>query len=226
MTAREGQGEALATLMLNVASGLRATPGCELYLINRSPSAPDVVWVTELWLNQEALDASLEQLQTDEGKAQLAEVLALLAGPPERIDLEPLGGVGYLAGGTGATIVNLEQVEDQAAKFGLGHVGEARFASSSLHTARTGISLHRLRPRARQAFGHSHEHAEEVYVVLSGSGRVKIDDDIHELRALDAVRVAPASMRAFEAGEDGLDVLAVGVRHPGDAKMDSQFWAD
>ena len=224
MTAKAGKGEQLAQVMLRVADGLQSVPGCELYLINRSAAEPDVVWVTELWLSQEAVDASLQALQSDEGKAQLAEVMALVDGSPERIDLEPLGGVGYLPGGTGSTIVNLEDVEDMAARFGYGHVGEARFAGRSLQTQRTGISHQRLRPGARQAFGHRHHHAEEVYVVLAGNGRVKIDDQVKELRTLDAIRIAPESLRAFEAGAEGMDLLVVGPRHPGDAKMAADFW--
>jgi len=224
MTARPGQGSALAQVMLRVASGLQAVPGCELYVINRSPDEPEVVWVSELWLSQEALDASLEALETDAGQAQMAEVMGLLEGAPERIDLEPLGGVGLLAGGKGSTLVNLDEVEDQAPKFGFGEMGEARFANRELETIQTGISLQRLRPGVRQAFGHSHRHAEEVYVVLAGSGRVKIDDEIRELRALDALRVAPESQRAFEAGPDGLELLALGVRRPGDGVMDRDFW--
>jgi quinol monooxygenase YgiN len=94
MSARAGQGEALAKLMLAVAESLGAVDGCELYVINRSPSEPDVVWVNELWRDQDALDASLDFLRTDAGKAQLAEVMVLMEQPPERIDLEPLGGVG------------------------------------------------------------------------------------------------------------------------------------
>lgn len=95
LTARAGDGDALARLMLAVAASLESTAGCELYLINRAASEPDVVWVTELWRSQAELDASLAALQTDGGRAQLAEVMALLTGPPERIDLEPLGGVGH-----------------------------------------------------------------------------------------------------------------------------------
>jgi quinol monooxygenase YgiN len=95
MTARPGQGDALARMMLSVAESLTRTEGCELYLINRAPGEPDVVWVTELWASQAAVDASLQALQSEAGKARLAEVTALLAGPPERTDLEPLGGVGH-----------------------------------------------------------------------------------------------------------------------------------
>jgi quinol monooxygenase YgiN len=93
-TAPAGHGDALADLMLDVAASLRGTDGCELYAINRVADDSDVVWVTELWRDQEAVDASLAVLQTDAGKARLGEVMALLDGPPERIDLQPLGGVG------------------------------------------------------------------------------------------------------------------------------------
>jgi quinol monooxygenase YgiN len=93
-TARTGQGHALAKLMLVVAGALRGTDGCELYAINRAADGSDVVWVTELWRDQEAVNASLAALDTDAGKARLGEVMTLLEGPPERIDLQPLGGVG------------------------------------------------------------------------------------------------------------------------------------
>jgi quinol monooxygenase YgiN/mannose-6-phosphate isomerase-like protein (cupin superfamily) len=224
LTAHEGQGDALAQLMLQVAESLSGFPGCELYVINRSPSEPDVVWVTELWLSQKAIDTSLQMLQSEDGKARGEQVMALLEGPPERIDLEPLGGVGHLAGGSGFTHLNLDQVEDLAPKFGYGHMGEARFATGALDAAGTGVSHQRVRPGVRQAFGHRHQHAEEIYVVLSGSGRVKVDDDVQELAPLDAIRVAPESARAFEAGPEGLEVLAVGARRPGDVEMLPDFW--
>jgi uncharacterized cupin superfamily protein/quinol monooxygenase YgiN len=224
LTAREGQGDALAAKLLEVAESLRTVAGCELYLINRTASEPDIVCVNELWLSQEALDASLATLQTDQGKTLAQEVISLLDGPPERIDVLPVGGVGYLAGGSGATIVNLEEIEDQAPKFGMDQVMEARFGQRDLGACRTGISHQRLRPGVRQPFGHHHQHAEEVFVVLAGSGRVKIDEDIRELRQYDAIRVAPESSRAFEAGPDGLELLAVGPHHAGDAVIVPDFW--
>ena len=224
MKARASEGPALAAVMQRIAEGLRSTAGCELYVINRTPADPDTVWVNELWSSQEAVDASLQELSTDAGKAQLAEVMALLDGPPERIDVEPLGGVGFLAAGTGSTVANLGDVEDLAAKFGYGQMGEARFATGALDAAQTGVSYQRLRPGVRQAFGHRHRRAEEVYVVLAGNGRVKIDDEIRELHVLDAVRIAPESRRAFEAGPDGLDLLVFGPHRPGDAVMDRDFW--
>lgn len=224
-TAQSGRGEEVAQLLLRAAESLRDTPGCELYLVNRSPAEPDVVWVTELWLSQEALDASLEQLSSDEGQSRVAELQALLATPPERIDVEPLGGVGYLPGGSGYTHLNLnDEVEDVAPRFGFGEMGESRFANRALGTVGTGVSHQRLRPTVRQAFGHRHQHAEEVVVVLAGSGRVKIDDDVRVLRPLDAIRFAPTTARAFEAGPDGLELLVFSAKHPGDAIMDPTFW--
>ncbi|HST41926.1 MAG TPA: cupin domain-containing protein [Conexibacter sp.] len=123
------------------------------------------------------------------------------------------------------THVNLDAVEDSAAKHGFGETGEARFATGDLGAQRTGISLHRLKPGRRQAFGHRHEEAEEVYVVVAGSGRVKLDDEVRELVALDAVRVAPPVARCFEAGDDGMEVLAVGARHEGDGEIIPGWWS-
>jgi quinol monooxygenase YgiN/quercetin dioxygenase-like cupin family protein len=225
-TAQPGRGEELAAELLEAAEAVRDAPGCELYVINRSAGDPDQVWVTELWLDQESLDASLEQLRTEEGKARIGKVMALLDPDqrPERIDLEPLGGVGYLPGGSGYTHINLSDVEDMAARFGFAEQGEARFATGALGAERTGVSHQRLRPRTRQAFGHRHRHAEEVVVVLSGSGRVKIDEEIRDVGPLDAIRLAPGSARAFEAGTDGLEFLVFGPRHRGDPIIDPGFW--
>ncbi len=122
------------------------------------------------------------------------------------------------------TIENLDSVEDSAVGFGVGDSQEARFAREALGAEATGLSLHRIKPGKRQGFGHVHVDAEEVYVVLSGSGRVKLDEEIRPLARLDAVRVAPAVKRAFEGGPDGLEVLAVGPFTPGDGEMLPDFW--
>ncbi|MBB4661550.1 cupin domain-containing protein [Conexibacter arvalis] len=129
------------------------------------------------------------------------------------------------ASGAGYTRVNLEAVEDSAAKHGFGDFGEARFATGDLEAERTGVSFHRVRPGRRQSFGHRHEQAEEVYVVISGSGRVKIDDEIVELAPRDAIRVSATSARCFEAGEDGMEMLAVGARHEGDGEILPGWWS-
>ena len=111
-----------------------------------------------------------------------------------------------------------------AKRFGFGDQGEARFANRPLGTVRTGVSHQRLRPGVRQAFGHRHQHAEEVFVILAGAGRVRVDDEINDVRPLDAIRFAPSSARALEAGSDGLEFLVFGPHHTGDAVMDANFW--
>jgi len=120
----------------------------------------------------------------------------------------------------------LTDVEDSAPEFGLDHAQEARFAKQDLEAEETGVSHQRLKPDQRSPFGHKHENAEEVYVVLSGSGRMKLDDEIIEVEALDAIRVAPAVIRAFEAGPDGIEVLAFGARHDGDGEIFPGWWSD
>lgn len=124
-------------------------------------------------------------------------------------------------------IKNLRDVEDVAPKFGFSEVQEARFARNDLGADTIGLAFHIVRPGARQAFAHRHEQAEEIYVVLAGSGRVKLDDDLEEIRAMDAIRVAPTVARAFEAGADGLEILVFGPRHEGDGEvLRDDFWAD
>ena len=120
----------------------------------------------------------------------------------------------------------LTDVEDAAANFGVGEIQEARFANDDLEAEHTGVSLHRLKPGKRQGFAHKHENAEEVYVVLTGSGRVKLGDEIIEIDKLDAVRVAPGVVRQFEGGPDGLEMLAFGPRHKGDGEMIQDWWTD
>jgi mannose-6-phosphate isomerase-like protein (cupin superfamily) len=122
------------------------------------------------------------------------------------------------------TLKKLTDVEDSAPRFGLGDVQEARFATNDLEAEHTGVSHHRLAAGKRQGFAHRHESAEEVYVVLAGSGRVKLDDDIIEIERLDAIRVAPTVTRSFEAGSDGIEVLAFGPRHEGDGEVIQDWW--
>lgn len=93
-TAAAGHGDQLGRLLLEVAAAVRDVPGCRLYAINRQRDAPETIWVTELWDSQEQVDAALEVLATDTGRARLDEIMALLDGPPQRTDLEPLGGLG------------------------------------------------------------------------------------------------------------------------------------
>jgi mannose-6-phosphate isomerase-like protein (cupin superfamily) len=124
------------------------------------------------------------------------------------------------------TLHRLTDTEDAAAKHGFGELGETRFPNRDLATAQTGLSYQRLRPSARQAFGHRHEDAEEVYVVLSGSGRLKLDDEIVEVGELDAIRVSPAVTRCFEASSEGLELLVFGPRRDGDGEILPGWWSD
>src|SRR3954469_14407959 len=114
---------------------------------------------------------------------------------------------------------NLREVDDSAPKFGFGERQEARFAGDDLDAESTGVAFMRVKPGQRQGFAHRHEQAEEVYVVLAGSGRIKLDDEVVELVALDAIRIAPGVARALEADDEGLDYLAFGPRHEGDGEL-------
>ena len=125
------------------------------------------------------------------------------------------------------TKLNLTEVEDSAPKFGLGEVQQARFANSDLEVEQTGLSYHRLAAGKRQGFGHKHDKVEEIYVVLSGGGRVKLDEEIVELRELDAIRVGPGVIRQFEAGPDGLEYIAAGVlAEKDDFELLHGWWQD
>jgi uncharacterized cupin superfamily protein len=109
------------------------------------------------------------------------------------------------------TIKNLREVEDSAPSFEMDSVMQARFAAGDLGLERSAISLQRLLPGKTQPFGHHHKGQEELYVVLDGSGKVKLDDDVFDIKVMDAVRVAPEVTRAFSAGPDGLEFLAYGA---------------
>ena len=117
------------------------------------------------------------------------------------------------------TIKNLRDVPDSAPKFGHSDVQEAHFAHQELDAETIGLSFQVVKPGKRQAFAHRHGEAEEVYVILSGSGRMKLDDEVQEVRALDAIRVAPGVVRTFEAGDEGLELIVFGPRHDRDGEL-------
>jgi mannose-6-phosphate isomerase-like protein (cupin superfamily) len=119
---------------------------------------------------------------------------------------------------------NIADVADSAPALGVADRQETRFASEDFDAEQTGFTHHSFRPGRRQAFGHRHQDAEEVYFVLAGSGRLKLDDDIVELRPRDVVRVGPAVIRAFEAGQEGLEVLAFGRRHANEGEIIDDWW--
>jgi mannose-6-phosphate isomerase-like protein (cupin superfamily) len=126
------------------------------------------------------------------------------------------------------TIKNLKEIEDSAQQFGLSPNLEARFAKEPLECEQFGLSYQRLAPGFRMPFGHKHKTQEEVYVLLSGSGRLKLDDEVFELGPWDAVRIAKGTMRNFEAGPGGAELLAFGAPKTGagDAEVAPGWWSD
>jgi len=103
---------------------------------------------------------------------------------------------------------------------------QIRFSRKYLDSVELGVSLVRVAPDFEATDGHHHKEQEEAYVVVGGSGRIKLDDEVVELRKFDVVRVAPHVVRAFEAGPEGLEVIAVGGRKPdgGDGVRDLGRW--
>jgi quercetin dioxygenase-like cupin family protein len=122
--------------------------------------------------------------------------------------------------------VNLLEVEDSVGERAPGI--EGRFGRKHLDSRDLGVSHFRYAANLRSPVGHSHREQEEAYVVVAGSGRVLLDDDVYELRQWDVVRVAPEVVRAFEAGPDGLEIIAVGGPKPddGDGVMGVAAWPD
>jgi mannose-6-phosphate isomerase-like protein (cupin superfamily) len=126
------------------------------------------------------------------------------------------------------TVVNLKQVEDMAPKFGLSPGLESRFARAPLELEESGISYFRVAPDFRAPFGHTHSEQEEIYLVVSGSARVKLDDDVVELSEWDAVRIPPGTMRGLEGGPQGAEVIAFGApsNENRDLEMVQDWWTD
>jgi mannose-6-phosphate isomerase-like protein (cupin superfamily) len=122
--------------------------------------------------------------------------------------------------------VNLHDLEDSVGERVPGL--EGRFARKHLQSRDLGISHFRYAPNLRSPMAHSHREQEEAYVVVSGSGRVLLDDELVELAQWDVLRLAPEVVRAFEAGPDGLELIAIGGPKPedGDGVMAAADWPD
>ena len=121
---------------------------------------------------------------------------------------------------------NLMEIENAVP--GGGSDVEARFARTHLNSEHLGVSLFRVAPNYRMPMGHRHREQEEAYVIVEGSGRMRLDDEIIDLTQWDVVRVAPAVARGFEGGPDGLAYIAVGNDRPegGDGERIPDFWTD
>jgi uncharacterized cupin superfamily protein len=126
----------------------------------------------------------------------------------------------------GYTILNLMELENRAQEGG--STTDVRMARAPLESEHIGVSQFKYAPGRRSSKGHSHREQEEVYLVLGGSGQVKLDDERRDVRQWDLVRVAPGVFRGFEAGPDGLDLLAIGSDRPegGDGVMAEDDWWD
>ena len=122
------------------------------------------------------------------------------------------------------TIVNLKQIEDSAGQ--RNPQVEGRFGRRHLDSEHLGISYFRYAPDFRSDTAHRHREQEEAYVVLSGSGRILLDDEVRELGPWDVVRVGPGTLRAIQAGPDGLEFLAVASDRPegGDGEPQPADW--
>jgi quercetin dioxygenase-like cupin family protein len=123
-------------------------------------------------------------------------------------------------------IVNLLEVENSVGDRAPGI--EGRFARKHLDSRDLGVSLFRYAANVRSPMAHSHREQEEAYVVAAGSGRVLLDDEVRDISQWDVLRVAPEVVRAFEAGPDGLDIVAIGGPKPadGDGVMGTANWPD
>ena len=126
------------------------------------------------------------------------------------------------------TRVNLKSdVKDMAPEFGMDGI-ESRFARTNLELEKSGLSYFRLDSGYRAPFGHTHSEQEEIYVILSGSVRVAVGDEVVELGELDAIRIAPETMHGMEAGPDGAEIIAFGAPNTDnkDADMQPGWWPE
>jgi mannose-6-phosphate isomerase-like protein (cupin superfamily) len=130
------------------------------------------------------------------------------------------------------TLTNIrEDLEDLGSRFDGAPDLEFRAATKALELEQASLSYQRVPPGYRFPYGHTHKTQEEVYVVVRGSGRMKVDDEIVELREWDAVRVPPGSWRGYQAGPEGLEILVIGAPNLGenprdDVEGERNWWAD
>jgi len=130
------------------------------------------------------------------------------------------------------TLKNLKgDLEDVGSNFDGSPDLEFRLATKSLELEKSGLGYQRIPPNYRFPYGHTHQRQEELYVVLRGSGRMKLDEEIVELGEWDAVRVSPGTWRGYEAGPEGLEILVIGAPNlgedpRGDVEGRRDWWSD
>jgi mannose-6-phosphate isomerase-like protein (cupin superfamily) len=130
-----------------------------------------------------------------------------------------------ISGMSNYTVKNVKEIDNAAERFGIEGM-EARFGRKPLELEKFGFSYQVLTPNFRQPFGHRHASQEEAYLVLRGSGRIKVEDDIVDLKEWDAIRIPAGRTRQLEAGAGGMDFLAIGAPEGGDAEMIEGWWSD
>lgn len=123
------------------------------------------------------------------------------------------------------THLNLSDVTNIAEERGIEGF-DARFARDALHLKNSGLTVFTMQPGFRVPFGHRHAEQEESFLVVQGSGRVRIESEIVELATWDVLRIGPSPVRAFEAGDDGMVLVAFGEGPKGDGEMVPGFWED
>lgn len=121
---------------------------------------------------------------------------------------------------------NLDSAKDHAPDHGMGDMGQARFVRKELGAERIGLSEYRMNPGRRLGFGHRHGESEEIYVVTAGSGRFKLDDEIVDVAVKDVVYCPPHVMREWEAGPNGLELLAFGGHAENESEMEMGWWTE
>jgi mannose-6-phosphate isomerase-like protein (cupin superfamily) len=129
----------------------------------------------------------------------------------------------------GYSVQNLNEVQNQGENFGLNpDEMQLRMAKDPLECQNAGISLLRLGAGYRAPFGHKHKSQEEIYILVKGDARMKIEDEVVEMQPMTAVRVDPGTMRGYEAGSGGADLIVIGAPRtgPGDGDMEPGWWSD
>jgi quercetin dioxygenase-like cupin family protein len=127
----------------------------------------------------------------------------------------------------GYTVQNLREVENQGVRFGLDENDiQMRMGKDPLECEHCGVSYIRLGPGWRTPFGHTHNQQEEIYILVNGSARMKLEDEVIEMQPFTAVRVSRETMRAYEGGPDGAELIVIGAPRtgPGDADTTPGWW--
>ena len=130
------------------------------------------------------------------------------------------------------TLLNLKtDPEDVGSNFDGSPDLEFRLATKLLELEKGALGYQRIPPGYRFPFGHTHATQEELFVVVGGGGRFKLDDDIVDVKQWDAVRIPPGVWRGYEAGTDGLEILVFGAPNlgddpRGDVEGRRDWWAD